>query len=408
MNGRFAALQQRDFRVLWIGALFSFMGVQMQFFLRGILAWDLTERADALGLVYFVLGVSLLVATPLGGVASDRFPKRTLMLVSQSGTFVAPLLLSIAVLADVVAYWMLVGSAVLQGTAFGFFGPARVAMARDLVGRENLGNAIGLQSLAMNGTRTLAPSLAGALVGWSAFGIGPTYIVATLLAVGAMIATALLPNPPAVLGGAARPVADIMAGIRYVRATPEIRGVVAATFAVLMFAFSYVSFIPALVEGEFGLEEQHVGYFTSAGSVGALLAGLWVAGVADSPRAPWIMAVAGMLFGLSVVGLGLAPSFGVAVAIVAFAGASTTTFQTLSNTLALQAAADEFGGRVQSILQLGFAGFGMAALPLGVLAERIGLRTALVIMGSIAAAAVGRWALMTGAVQIRQSRDARV
>ncbi len=405
---RFAALKQRDFRTLWIGGLFSFMGVQMQFFLRGILAWDLTERADALGLVYFVLGVSLLVATPLGGVASDRFPKRTLMLAAQTGTVIAPLLLSIAVLTDVVAYWMLLASAVLQGTSFGFFGPARVAMAKDLVGRENLGNAIGLQSLAMNGTRTFAPSLAGALVGWSAFGIGPTYIVSTLLGVGAMTATSMLPNPPPPLDGAVRPTADIADGIRYVRKTPEIRGVVATTFAVLMFAFSYVSFVPALVEGEFGLEEQHVGYFMSAGAIGALVAGLWVAGVADSPRAPAIMAVAGTLFGFAVMGMGLAPGYGVALAVVAFAGATTTTFQTLSNTLALQAAADEFGGRVQSIMQLGFAGFGMSALPLGVLAEWIGLRPTLVIMGAVAAAAVGRWALMTGAIQIRTNRSANV
>ena len=70
MAGRFSALAQRDFRNLWLGGLLVFVGVQMQFFLRGILAWELTERSDALGLVFFVFGTALLIATPLGGVAT--------------------------------------------------------------------------------------------------------------------------------------------------------------------------------------------------------------------------------------------------------------------------------------------------------------------------------------------------
>lgn len=401
MSSRFAALANRDFRTLWIGGLFSFMGIQMQFFLRGILAWDLTERKDALGLVYFVFGVALLIATPLGGVASDRLPKRAVMLVSQLGIVASAIGMAAAVLTDLVEFWMLLVAAVLQGMAFGFFGPARVAMARDLVGRENVGNAISLQSLAMNGTRVFAPSLAGALVGWSVFGLGPTYVVAAVLAVLSWITTAQLPNPPAALSGGARPFADVADGVRYVRSIPSIRNIVMTTFAVLMFAFSYVSFIPALVEGEFGLEEQHVGLFTSASSVGALLAGFWVAGLADSPRAQMIMTLAGVLFGSMVMALGVAPGFTVAVIVAVIAGAGTTTFQTLSNTLVLRDADAEYQGRVQSIMQLGFAGFGMTALPLGVLAEQIGLRPTLVLMGAVALIAV----LSYGVVSFLRDED---
>ena len=388
MAGRFDALQQRDFRTLWLGGLFSFLGVQMQFFLRGILAWELTERSDRLGLVFFVFGLALLIFTPLGGVASDRLPKRTVLLASQVGLVVSAVGMGVVVLTGIVEYWMLLVSSIIQGMSFGFFGPARVSMASELVGRENLGNAISLQSLAMNGTRVFAPSLAGALVGWSVFGIGPTYVVAAVLSALSWTQTVRLPNPPAALTGAARPFMDIADGVRYVRENPPIRNIVLATFAVLMFAFSYVSFTPALVEGEFGLEEQHVGIFTAASSVGALVTGFWVAGLADSPRAQPIMTAAGVLFGVMVIGLGLAPGFIVAVVIAVIAGAGTTTFQTLSNTLALQASNAEFQGRVQSIMQLGFAGFGMTALPLGILAEMIGLRPTLVFMGSVASIAV--------------------
>ena len=106
MAGRFAALGQRDFRNLWFGALLVFIGVQMQFFLRGILAWELTERSDALGLVFFVFGASLLVATPLGGVATDRLRKRTVLLTSQIALSSSAALMGLAVLFDVVAFWI--------------------------------------------------------------------------------------------------------------------------------------------------------------------------------------------------------------------------------------------------------------------------------------------------------------
>lgn len=406
MANRFAALSNPDFRTLWIGGMLSFMGVQMQFFLRGILAWELTEREDRLGAVFLVFGLALLVATPLGGVASDRMPKRTVMLVSGVGLMISALGMGIAVVTDIVAFWMLMVASAIQGVSFGFFGPARVAMATEIVGRENIGNALSLQSLAMNGTRVFAPSVAGALVGWSLFGIGPTYIVAATIATLALVMTWLLPNPPAALTGEARPFRDIADGVRYVNANPAIRNIVLTAFAVLIFAFSYVSFIPALVEGEFGLSEAFVGYFASASSAGALAAGLWVAGQADSPRAQSIMTYAGLLFAAMVVGLGLAPNYWVSVAVVVIAGAGTTAFQTLSNTLALQQADAEFQGRVQSIMMLGFAGFGISAFPLGVLARAIGLQPTLTIMGSVAFIAVLAYKISGGIVSIaRQPQD---
>ncbi len=411
MSERFSALQDRDFRVLWLGGLFSFMGVQMQFFLRGILAWDLTEREGALGLVYFVFGVALLIATPLGGVTSDRLPKRTVMLASLSLLALSAIGMGYAVLTGRVEFWMLLAASVAQGTAFGFFGPARVAMASEIVGRENLGNAISLQSLAMNGTRVFAPSLAGALVGWQLFGIGGAYIVSASMSSLSLILTAVLPHRPAALSGKSNPLRDIADGVRYVGSVPAIRNVVLAAFAVLMFAFSYVSFVPALVEGEFGLSEREVGLFTSASSVGALIAGIWVAGLADSPRAQGIMTAAGVFFGIMVMALGVAPVYTVAVAIAVLAGMGTTTFQTLSNTLALREAQEEFQGRVQSIMQLGFAGFGMTALPLGLLAEAIGLRTTLVIMGAIATTAVVVYGVVSnrhlGSLPLREESSQR-
>ena len=152
----------------------------MQFLLRGVLAWDLTEREGALGLVYLCFGVTMLVATPLGGVASDRLPNRRVLLVSQSVLLAGALGMGIVVVTDVVQFWMLLVASVAQGLAFGFYGPARVAFAAKLVGPDQLGNAITLSMLSLNGTRVFAPAFAGMLAGIAFFGIGGAYLVSAV------------------------------------------------------------------------------------------------------------------------------------------------------------------------------------------------------------------------------------
>lgn len=387
-SAAFASLQVRDYRVLWWAGLYSFMGVQMQFVLRGILAWDLTESEAALGTVYLGFGLAMLIATPLGGVAADRLDKRTLLIASQLGMTVSAVFLGIAVLADVATLWMLVLASVAQGTSFGFFGPARTAVTMELVGREQLGNAISLGLFSMNGTRVFAPSLAGALAGVTFIGIGGTYLLAAIMSVACQLMLYRLPRQRTVRAPSGRnPLGELVDGIRYVAREPRLRLLTVCSFLVIMFGFNYVSFMPALVKGEFDLGNGSVGLIMSASAVGAVLVALPVASRADSPSAGRIMVVSGLVFGVSVVAMGLAPNFGLALLAVAAAGAGTTAYQSLSNTLALAMADDDLQGRVQSLMMLSFAGFGIAARPLGGLAEAIGLRTTIVIMGAVTSAA---------------------
>ena len=236
LRASFSSLQIPDYRRLWWAGTFSFMAVQMQFLLRGILAWDLTARDGAIGLVYLFFGGTMLVATPLGGVAADRLPKRTVMLWSQLVLTVGAAGMGLAVVTDVVEFWMLLIAGVLQGTAFGFYGPARVAFTTELVGRDQLGNAITLSLLSMNGTRVVAPSFAGALAGIALFGIGGAYLVASAFSFLSFLEVLRLPKttiaddlPPA------RPVAELIDGVRYVRARRSLRRLIVSSFVVIMF-----------------------------------------------------------------------------------------------------------------------------------------------------------------------------
>lgn len=380
-----SSLQIPEYRTLWWAGVFSFMSVQGQFVLRGLLAWDLTESESALGIVYLVFGITMLISTPFGGVVADRLPKRTVLLFSQGLIFVAATLMSYVVIADLITFWMLLLASVAQGLAFAFYGPARVSMASELVGRDQLGNAITLSLLSMNGTRVFAPALAGFLAGIAVIGIGGAYVLSAIMSFASLVQIWRLPYQPPAPSEPRNPLSEIADGVRYVRSNRRRRRIVITSFFVIMFGFNYVAFIPALVEGIFSLGDSWVGLVSSASAIGAVAISLPLAARADAPGGERIMVASGIGFGVSVMALGLAPTIWVAFAIVLVVGACTTAYQSLSNTLALSASSDEMQGRVQSLMQLSFAGFGIAAAPIGAIAEAIGLRRALILMGAITA-----------------------
>jgi len=387
-GGAFSSLAVIGYRRLWFAGTFAFLSVQMQFLLRGVLAWDLTEREGALGLVYLCFGVTMLVATPLGGVASDRLPNRRVLLVSQSVLLAGALGMGIVVVTDVVQFWMLLVASVAQGLAFGFYGPARVAFAAKLVGPDQLGNAITLSMLSLNGTRVFAPAFAGMLAGIAFFGIGGAYLVSAVFSAGAFVQLLRCPDGAVTQQASGRhPFTDIADGVRYVAAFPALRRLLVSSFFVIMFGFNYVAFIPALVKDTFGLTDGYVGVLMSASALGAVIVALSIARHADGPRAMQLMVASGAVFGVAVIALGAAPTFWTAFLVVGVIGAGATGYQSLSNTLALSLSDEGHRGRVQSLLMLSFAGFGIAALPLGLLAEVIGLRLAIGLMGVVATCA---------------------
>ena len=397
----FASLQNPDYRKLWWAGTFSFMSVQMQFLLRGVLAWDLTGREGALGLVYLCFGLALLIATPLGGVAADRLPKRRVLIVSQGAILAAAVGMGAVVLTDTVQFWMLLVAGLAQGIAFGFYGPTRVAFTSEIVGRDQLGNAITLSMLSMNGTRVVAPALAGGLAGIVFIGIGGAYIVSATLSLLSFVLLLRCPSGSAPRSTSkAKPLAEIVDGIRYVGARPHLRRLVLSSFVIIMFGFNYVAFIPALVKGEFALGDGWVGIIMSASSIGAVAVAVPLASRADGAGVWKLMVGSGLLFGGAVMALGLSPLFAIGVLVVVFIGAGTTGYQSLSNTIALNMTEDTHHGRVQSLMMLSFAGFGIAAAPLGLLAEAIGLRPAIVVMGAITLVTVIGYGLLERTVQL--------
>ena len=385
----FAALENKEYRRLWIGGLISFLAVQMEFISRGWLAFRLTGSNAGLGAVYLGFGVPMLLLTPWGGVAADRLPKRAVLMGCQLTLAASSLTVAMAEIFGFMSYPLLIGTAVLQGAGFSFLGPARMAFTGELVGRPRLGNAVVLQQMSMNGTRVFGPSLAGVLIGIPAFGVGGVYLMTSMFMLGAVWNTSRLPHGrPDPTRELLTPLREMGAGVRYVRDRTQVLILVLTSLIVVMFAFPYVAFLPTLADRVFDVGSSGYGLMSGASAIGALAASLFIAGRASGPSAVRIQIVCGILFGLGVAVLGHAPTFVIGLLLITLIGAASSGFQSLNNSLVLDKTDLAYHGRVQSLMMLSFSGFGMMALPLGAIADSIGITTTMGFMGGIAATAV--------------------
>jgi MFS family permease len=345
-----------------------------------------------------VFGLSMLIASPWGGVAADRLPKRAVLLAAVGALMVSSLLLGLAVVADVVAYWMLLAASVVQAAAFAFYLPARIAFITELVAAEQIAEAITLSQTAQEAMRVVAPALAGVLIGVSWAGTGAVF----LLAAGtSAIAGAVLMGLPA---GRPRhpssrsPVAEMVDAVQYVRATRGLGLIALTTIGVVIIGFPYLTFLPVLANDRFDVGAGGYGLMAGTAGLGAVVAGLLAPRSKRVKRRPWlVIAVSGATFGVAMIALGLATTFAVALVVLLVVGASALIFQTTTMSLMLSLSLIEYHGRLQSMVILGFSGFGLAALPLGALADASSLRAVLVEMGSvvIAISAVFGWRRLT-------------
>lgn len=383
----FESLRIRPYLILWLGGLFTFLSVQMQFIARGWLAFELTGTNTGLGLVYLGFGVSMLVCTPFGGVAADRLEKRRVLIASQVVLTLTALAIGITTYIDAVEYWMLIGSAVAQGVAFSFVGPGRMAFTAELVGRGLLPNAVVLQQLSMNGTRVFGPAAAGVLIGVAVVGIGGVYFITTAIGLLSLGLTLALPTSSTKAARDARsPLNEIADGVRYVFSNPLLRLLMLTQWIVVMAAFPYVAFLPTVAERLFDAGSGGYGLLNTATALGAVAVSLVIAKRVSGEVTWKMMLVFGVLFGLSVAALGGSPVYWVGWIATLLIGVGSSGFQSLVNSLLLTNADTEMHGRVQSLAMLAFSGFGMAAAPLGAAADTIGLRQTLVIMGAVTVA----------------------
>lgn len=393
-HSTFAALAVPPFRRMWIAGMFVFLAVNSQAVARSWLAREITGSNAGLGGVMLAFGLAMLIATPFGGVVADRFQKRTVLVVAQSLLLVSSSWIGVELVLESVEYWMLLVSSAIQAAAFSLFAPARMAYTAELVPGRNLSNAIVLSGMSAEGMRVIGPTIAGMVIGAFVWGMEVIYLVSSAILIMGIVMTFTLPLARRRSSEIdTTPMEEIVDGVRYVRSRPDLRLLMVTSLGVIICVYPFMTFLPSVAAGMFGRGAAGYGLLSALSAGGALVAGLFVAR-RSGHHDPWrAVLLFGFAFAASVVAIGISPSFGVVMVAVTIAGGMSLSFQSISNSLLLSLSAFEYHGRVQSIVMLAFSGNGIVAYPLGALADAIGLRATLVIMGIAAAGFMAVFAL---------------
>jgi MFS family permease len=375
--GTFAALRERNFRVLWIGTIASYIAFFMSTIVQSVVAFELVGTNRAVGVVVFAQGLAMAVLGPLGGALADRWPKRRIIALSQSSSALVFATLATMLVTGTLTLPRLAAGTLLLGAGLSFLAPARQALTAEIVPVSVRGNAIALNQVALTGSQVLGPAFAGALLA-SPVGAAGAYALMTALYALAASMLALLPSSPARSNAAdTRVLADLAAGLRYVFTHRRLRILVLFFVSVVMAGFPYVTLLPGLVENELGRDADAISLLYLVSATGGLGSSLVAARLADSRVAQPLFVAMAVLFAAALAGLSAVPSYAVAPAAMLFVGMGFGGFQSLNGAVIVRACEPAYFGRVFSLTMLAFAGFGLMGLPIGMLADALGERGAL-------------------------------
>ncbi|HWR97066.1 MAG TPA: MFS transporter, partial [Candidatus Methanoperedens sp.] len=240
----FAALRHRNYRLFWISQLVSLTGTWMHAVAQGWLVLELTDQPFWLGAVGAANTLPVLAFSLLGGVAADRFPKRTLLIATQSVAALLALGLGLLSLGGHVRVWHVLVVALLLGTANAIDLPARQSFVVEMVGREDLLNAIALNSFTFNAARVLGPAIAGVIV--AAAGAPACFLVNAASFVPVVAALALMRGlPPAPRAHPGSVVAHLREGFAYLTRERRFQGLIALVAAGSFFGYPCITLLPA-------------------------------------------------------------------------------------------------------------------------------------------------------------------
>ena len=378
----FAAMAEPNFRILWVGSLFATLAFMMMFVTQSVVAFELAGTNSAVGIVSLGVGVTMLILGPFGGVTADRVSKRKLIILGQGSVVVLFAVIGVLLVSDVLTLLMLILLTAALGLGFAFMGPARHAYVADLVEPRALPNAVALSQLGHGGGQILAPVLAGVLLSTAAIGSGGTYLLMAVLVFIGVASIGLLPSTPG------RPASergsvlhDLRAGVNHVRSQPTLRLILLLFVAVMVLGSLFRVVLPALLERHLDRDPTDIGLMFSINAVAGFTVSLGLAGLVGT-RWVWpALFVLTAMLGVGYFALAAAPSFGYALLSMVLIGPGFSSFILLSQTVIMANTAPAFYARVMSLTMLAFGLQSIVALPFGVLADKMGEREVIVLLG---------------------------
>jgi MFS family permease len=365
------ALRHRNFQLFFSGQLISLIGTWMQNVAQAWLVYRMTKSALLLGSVGFASQIPVFLVAPLGGITADRVNRQRLVIATQTAAMILAAILAWLTLSGRVQVWHIFVLAAMLGVVNAFDIPGRQSFLVDMVGKEDLMNAIALNSSMFNGARVIGPAIAGILVakigeGWCFAANGISYI--------AVIVGLMLMHVHCVPRTSKRsPIEDIVEGFRWVNQTRVIRALLLLLGLVSLVGMPYTVLMPIFADKILHGGARALGILMGATGVGALFGALTLAaktGVKGLGR--WVVTACGA-FGVSLLCFSFSTSLWLSVALLLPVGYSMMLQMACSNTLIQTMVPDQLRGRVMSLYSMMFMGMApFGAFFGGALAHRVG------------------------------------
>jgi MFS family permease len=393
----FRSLHTRNYRLFFFSQLISLSGTWMQTTAQSWLVLELTGKAtagSALGLMVALQFLPMLLFGVWGGVIADRLDKRRTLIWTQSSAAMLAVVLWLIVLTGVTQLWMIYVLAFLLGCVTVFDNPARQAFVIEMVGADDVANAVGLNSAVFNSARLVGPALAGILI--HAIGISPSFLLNAISFVPVIAALAAMRTRElSQLNPVPRSKGQIREGLRYVWSTPVLRSTLLLVTVVATFGFNQIIVLPLLARYVFGGGAGLYGAMFAALAAGGLIGGLGAAARGAPSRSMLIWSAVG--FSVMAMLVSLAPNAVVAMIGLVPMGVFSMTFIATANSTLQLSSRHEMRGRVMALYALVFLGSTPLGGPLiGWISQQWGARSGLFVGGAVSlvaavAAALSVW-----------------
>jgi len=375
----FSSLRIRNYRYYFAGQSLSMIGTWMQSIAQSWLVWSWTHSGFKVGLLVALQTLPILLLGPLGGTLADRFGKYRILFYTQAFSGLQALAIAVLDLTGHLQLWQLYLAAVALGFINMVDNPTRQTFIVEMVGRDELPNAVTLNSVMVNVARAVGPAVAGLLIatvgtGWCFLinGVSFGFVLASLRAIRTE-ELAPAPKAPRLRG-------QLREGFRYVGHTPMLRDVLIMMALIGCLTYEFQTTLPLMTGSTFHGDSRDYGYLTACMGAGAVVGGLIAAG--RKRGGPHRLVTTAVVFGLAVLAAALAPSLLTEGALLLLVGACSVTFLALGNSTLQLEADPAMRGRVMSLWSVAFLGSTPIGGPLvGFIGGHLGARYGLAIGG---------------------------
>lgn len=390
-SNTFSSLSIRNYRLYFIGQGISLPGTWMQRISQAWLVLKLTDSGTALGLVTALQYLPILFLTPWGGVTADRFPKRTLLYITQATSAILALIFALLVATDTIRLWMVYILASAFGLINSLDSPTRQTFVFEMVGRDYLSNAITLNSTEINLARIIGPAIAGLIIAGAGlavcFFLNAASYIGVLICLFQMNSNELHTSAPV-----KREKGQLMMGFKYIRDTPILRYVLIMMAIVGTLSYEFEVSLPLLAKYTFFGDAHYYAFLTSAMGAGAVIGGLATA--SRKQTSPKGIVITLFAFGISIFITAISPNLPIAIIAMISVGVFSIRFMTLGNTTLQLESAPEMRSRVMSLWTMAFLGSTPIGGPIiGFIGEHADPRIALMV-SALAALGAGIFGLI--------------